>query len=336
MRRISRWLNENADPLAALVAALALCFLDVFGVVSLGFALNGLLTVLALMAVAILRDRWFRDRFRVALESATERFNTSLTSVDASLSELSGRLATVEAIEATLVDARQVLRSVAAVETVTNADITRELAQARLNPGFWYFKGGTGAFMRDVTLPQCVEGRPSDLEVTIEIIDPTELALCVRCARSQATYSATRDDDPRSWTVERVRNEVYATVLAACGYRERFPFLRIRLGLSATMSTFRWDMSAEVLLITQDDARVPGQLIRRSSHLYALYQSELRRSLDQATPVPLRLADGVLGPTPTAEEVRRVFRLLGFPPDHFTDAAVEAIMEKAGFDVLVS
>ncbi|MEZ0071761.1 hypothetical protein [Planotetraspora sp. GP83] len=55
------------------------------------------------------------------------------------------------------------------------------------------------------------------------------------------------------WTTERARKESFATVLATFWYRQRYGLLDIGVGLSATMTTFRWDLSSHAVIITVED-----------------------------------------------------------------------------------
>ncbi len=185
-----------------------------------------------------------------------------------------------------------------------------------------------------MTLPRCVElaraGRRS-LQMRLEIRDPTDDAVCERYESFRRSLSTAPDGTGEAWTRGRARLESYATIVAACWYRERFQLLDIHVGLSSTMSTFRYDMSSEYLVVTQDDARFPALLIPRGKPLYDGYDVDLRNSFDQTRAVRLELSGSVsLSETPTPAEIRRLLEALNLFPDQLLDEQeLQAIAEKA-------
>src|SRR5690348_12971321 len=129
-------------------------------------------------------------------------------------------------------------REPSGVSVLNREEIRLEHEQAHRSTNIWMFKGGTGTYLRAVTLPQCIrysdrERRP--LRVQAEIIDPTNQTLC----EYYASLLHSRPDgigDP--WTSGRTRNEAYATVLAASWYQQRHRILSIEVALSSTVPTF--------------------------------------------------------------------------------------------------
>jgi len=169
-------------------------------------------------------------------------------------------LLTLALLATTLLRDRQLathaLRDVTTVRILTGGDVGQALEEARRLTDQWMFKGGTGTFLRAVTLPRCVEiarreRRP--LRFQIEVIDPSNEEVCTTYTRFRRSLSTRPDGTGEPWTPERTRKESYATVLAACWYLQRFAWLSIEMGLSATMSTFRWDLSTRCVIITQED-----------------------------------------------------------------------------------
>lgn len=346
VRVFSRWLRDNADPIAALVAAMVLCVLDLVGVSSYDLVAKGMFAVLALVALALMHDRWDRGNLHTRLDSVAAALDERLDVLARTESVLDRAELAAGEMEAALRqvrdDIRENLQGVASLEAATSERITRELERARRATDCWYFRGGTGTYLREVTLPELVENArrsQTELDLTIEIIDPRRAQLCERYALSWSRYSPTPDPSGEPWTVERVQRESYATILAACWHRERFDLLKIQVGLAATWNPPRIDISRSTVIVTQDDASVPGQVIRSDSFLYGFYRSQVRETLAQADEVPLRLArSNPLGPAPAAADVRYLFQALGIPLEDLelsSDRNVESIMLKAGLDVLV-
>ena len=249
-------------------------------------------------------------------------------------------LLTLALLAATLLRDRssvdQALSAIATVRSAAGAELGQAYADARRVTDRWIFKGGTGGSLRASTLPRCVEiarqaGRP--LRVQVEVIDLTDDALCEAYARFRSTPAASTRDD--GWTRERVRKEVYATVLAACWHRQRFRnFLTVELGLSRVVSTFRWDLSASCVILTQEDSPSPSLIFDNDRPHYRALDRELVASFSQARRVPVERADPLrLAETPTTEEVRRLFAALELDlPSSFSERDVTEIVRKAVAD----
>ena len=208
------------------------------------------------------------------------------------------------------------------------------LGDARRTSDRWFFKGGTGTYTRAVTLPQCVETARLNrraVEFRIEIIDPTDAEACERYENFRRSVSLAPDGTGETWYRGRTRLESYATIVAACWNRQRFQLLDIQVGLTSVVSTFRYDMSSNYLIVTQDDPRFPALLVPRDRSLYDAYGLELRSSFEQARRVRLELADRVvLSDEPTAQEVQKLLEILELPPTPPLDEAeTDLIVQKA-------
>lgn len=228
------------------------------------------------------------------------------------------------------VEARQ---TATAVRLLSGADIGQEHAAARNETELWIFKGGTGTYLRAVTLKECVanarrERRP--LRIQLEIIDPINEQLCREYAQFRSSLAPGPDGTGESWTFERTRKEAFATVLAACWYQQRFPFLTVELGLARVMSTFRWDMSSRSVIMTQEDPAGPALVFERGKPYYRAYSRELVASFRQARRVEVDRPTPELSEEPTVDEVRTLFHHLDLAlPSSFTDRDVTDIIRKA-------
>jgi hypothetical protein len=219
------------------------------------------------------------------------------------------------------------------VKTLKGPDIDRAFAEARQHTDRWIFKGGTGTYTRAITLPQCVdnarrERRP--LQMRLEILDPTDEELCRKYTRYRTSLSSGPDGTGEPWTLDRTRKESFATVLAACWYQQRFQLLDVSMGLTSTMSTFRFDLSATRIIITQDDPKFPAMMISSESPLYDGYATELRNSLSQARTVPFEKVSALFDELPTGSQVREFFARVRLPlPEFYSDEDIRQIIEKA-------
>ncbi|WP_283135649.1 hypothetical protein [Rhizohabitans arisaemae] len=295
MARFTRWVIRNADGALALVAAVAAALISLIDVFSnavdlkMDYMEEATLLVLALLAVAVLRDR----------------------------------NATARAVNAT-----------AAVRLLNGSEVGRALAEGRNDTHYWNFKGGTGTYLRAVTFPECIKIAQSEkrpLRMQIEIIDPANEVLCNAYAQFRSSLAPGPDGTGEPWTFDRTRKESYATVLAACWYRRRFTFLEVEVGLSTVMTTFRWDMSASRIIMTQEDGTSPSLMFEAGKPHFRAYSRELVASFKQARRIPLDQADAVpLSEEPTVEETRKLFAAVNLDlPATMTNRDITEIIRKA-------
>lgn len=295
MKRIGRWLRANAEPTLALAIAIVFGALGVLDVLGPD---SSIVNAAVLLTLALLAATLLRDR----------------ASVD------------------------QALTAMSTVRSASGPELSQAYAEARRDTDRWIFKGGTGGSLRASTLPRCVEiarqeGRP--LRVQLEILDLTDEALCAEYARFRSTPvpgEAPRDGE---WTRERVRKEVYATILAACLHRQKFGnFLTVEIGLSRVVSTFRWDLTTSCVIMTQEDSPSSSLIFDNGRAHYRAFDRELVASFNQARRVHVDRADTLrIGETPTTEEVRRLFAALALDlPSSFGERDITEIVRKAVAD----
>ncbi|MFF4603480.1 hypothetical protein ACFY12_12110 [Streptomyces sp. NPDC001339] len=294
------WAIRNLDGLVAVGLGLTIGLMDVFGdVVSDKVSSGATLLVLGAVAVGTMTERLRRK---------------------SDIQEASAKT-------------RRALEDLAMVRSLSGDQVGDALEQARAQTNRWYFKGGTGTYLRAVTLPRCVETatrQRSQLSIKIDIINPAEEQTCAAYARFRQTFARRRNDDAaHAWTADRTRKEAYATVLAACWFRQRLDTLEISVHLSSGVPTLRFDLSESCLIITQDDPNRVNLLVARDQPLYDYYVTELHQSREQAVRLDLR-GIAPLGDEPTVDEVRAVFDDVSLPlPSVFSDADVAEIIEKA-------
>lgn len=243
-----------------------------------------------------------------------------------SLTERRRRMADIRAATAAT---GRAIEDLAMVRSLAGPEVTLAHEQARRTTARWVFKGGTGTYLRAVTLPQCVleaQRQRRALSMKIDIVNPADDGVCEAYARFRRTFG---HDGTGGWTTERTRKESYATVLAAVWHRQRLDTLEIDVHLSSVAPALRFDLSDTCLIITQDDPRRVSLCVERDRPLYDYYVTELHQSREQAVKLDLREATE-LGDEPTVDEVRRLMDRLGVPlPSSFTDRDVGEIVDKA-------
>jgi len=247
-------------------------------------------------------------------------------------------LLTLALLAATLLRDRKLasraLADTSAVRLVNGPEVGQVHAEAHRDTDLWMFKGGTGTYLRAVTIAQCVENarrakRPVRMQV--EIIDPTNELLCHEYAQYRSSLTPGPDRTGETWTQERTRKESFATILAACWYRQRFTFLRIEVGLSKVMTTFRWDLSSQWVIITQEDPGAPSMLFDKGKPHYRAYSRELVASFEQSRQIDIsRARELQLSDEPSVEETRKLFALLEVGlPSSLTDRDVADLIRRA-------
>ncbi|MEV4372708.1 hypothetical protein AB0J71_36955 [Nonomuraea sp. NPDC049637] len=310
MKRILAWVGVNVDILVALAVAVVVSILDVAGIATAEAVSNATVATLAVLAFVMLRSRTRAQSAENAVERAVLAADRKLDLLPSLLQEQS------------------------AVRLVRGEEFNRVLAQARGDTDRWIFKGSTGAYVRAVTLPECLakarQGRRA-LLVRLEILDPDDLALCERFVRLHRSLALDDDSPELTWTADGTRRELYATVLSACWHHQRYELLDIEIGFSSIASTFRYELSSRHMFITQRGPGFPATVITGNALALDCWATELHASLRQARPLNLRGAEDVtLSFSPTVEEVRALFERLGLAlPGAYGDEDVEEIVGMA-------
>jgi hypothetical protein len=324
MARLVAWLNKYADSGLALILAIGVGILALADIASTNDVNGAILLTLGLVATSSLRNRAREEAMDTQLHDVLQTTATMLTRMPARLDEL----------ESTVESTRRALTESSFIRVLHGAEVGLALEDARRNTDRWVFKGGTGTYLRAVTLPECVSiarRKKHAMHLQLEIIDPTDEKVCGSYAQFRRSLADQPDAMGEIWTVDRTRKESYATVLAACWYRWRFSFVTIEVGLSSVMTTFRWDMTPHRLIITQEDPQFPAMMLEPGKYYYEIYSRELMASMRQSRQVPISLLDHAgLSDEPTVDETRKLFTELDLPiPRSFTDRDVTEIISKA-------
>ncbi|TDC85007.1 hypothetical protein [Actinomadura sp. 7K507] len=329
MTRFANWLGKNADAVIALVLAITVAVLGV-GVKlpnEAEITNSAILAVIGLLATAVLRDR----ARRIPVEAEVR---DTLRASSTTLDDLSGRLTHIEGFEGVLSETKRALDESTVVRVISGAEVAQVLEEARRDTDRWFFKGGTGTYIRARTLPECVAAARRErrtLLVRLEILDPADVEVCEAYSRHRRSVSDGPDATGEPWTLDRTRKEAYATILASCWHKQRFAMLDIDIGLARTMTTLRYDLAATRIVVTRDDPRGEALVIDSDKFYYSWVSAELQTSLDQARRVPVEQARlAPLDDEPTVEEVRKLFEVIGVDlAQGYTDRDVIEIIRKA-------
>jgi hypothetical protein len=199
------------------------------------------------------------------------------------------------------------------VEEVKRKPASDYFEKAYSFTGKWDFSGSSGTFIRASTLPQlhAVTGhKQKHVDVLILINDPRDLVICER----YVGYKRTSGEEP--WTVERVRLEIVATIIAAAWYGIVNPRLTIRVGLKSVLSRYRYDVSSAYAIVTRENPDEPALIVHSESVRYQGIIEEISCQRDQAEMLDLERLSHI-------RELRVANTLA-----HVTDAQVLAIVSE--------
>jgi hypothetical protein len=206
-------------------------------------------------------------------------------------------------------------------------EISSLLSSAIQSTEKWWFRGGTGRYLRAVTLPKIAEttqSTSSTKELHVQLIDPTELTVCKEYAAYRSGIrSANNEAEP--WTQERVRKEVYATLICLFLRATEYPLLNVRITLLPSFSSFRIDLSSRYVILTKEDSQAPGVRCDYGSYFYDAYRDDLVLTAKQGRSISVT----PLYSEPTVESVRQNFAALKLVGDDVHDDLLRRAIETA-------
>jgi hypothetical protein len=200
-----------------------------------------------------------------------------------------------------------------ALEVLAPDEIGARLDAASTRTQEWWYRGHTGRHFRSVTLPRLArEARAGNysINVTLQILDPGNKEVCEYYANYRQGLRSALDD--AAWTAQRVRCELFATLLLSAAYAVEEPLLKVRLAVSHTMSVYRTDLSSTTVIVTKEDPREPALACALDSFFYRSFREDARLSLEQGRELPT-----IRGPKRAEFDRPRVEKLLvglGFEP----------------------
>lgn len=169
----------------------------------------------------------------------------------------------------------------------TSISNTLETAAAVTNE--WEYVGHTGRYVRSRIFPLLKKhsqqnNRP--VRVRMTILDPRDMELCQRYAdyRKRSRSSEVFKDD---WTAEKVRDELVATVAATIELNSGVNHIQCEIRFRSTLSHFRFDVSDDQVMVTQEDPQEPAFSYPRGSRFYDYYKRENQLVWSQCEPVDI-------------------------------------------------
>jgi hypothetical protein len=124
----------------------------------------------------------------------------------------------------------------------------------------------------------------STKELHVQLIDPTAESVCEEYAAYRRGVRSSKAEK-NEWTKERVRSEIYATLLSLFLRTAQYPLLRIDITLLRSFSSFRLDLSSKYVILTKEDPQAPGVRCDNGSYFYDAYRNDLELTAKQGRPV---------------------------------------------------
>jgi len=239
-------------PLTVALAGFAMLAIDLFGLAALPDGYHTEILVLAASTVLL-------AYFAMNLSSRDAASKASALHVD--VRELLGR-----------VDA-----GLDAVRQVPPPEIRQRLVDNVAGASLFYFRGGSGRWLRRFTLPQLGAIVDREIDVSVQLLDPRDGELCEEYARYRAASrpaGTVRDEerDPRL-----IQRDLLGSVYAAAWHSARTR-LRAEVVLLRAFSPLRHDVSSEGLMITVADETAPGVYAAAGSWFHAAVIDEMRQA----------------------------------------------------------
>jgi hypothetical protein len=173
------------------------------------------------------------------------------------------------------------------LEIIDPVQIKQALAEAEQDTEFWWYRGNTARHLRSVTLPTLAKvAKNTNLskDINILMLDPTNTIACENYATHRQRLRSAVKSEP--WTVDRVRIELNATVIAAYYFKSQVPSLRITIGLLDKISIFRIDLASKLLVMTKEGREEPALRCDSGTFFYNSFREDFIVSLDQSKILP--------------------------------------------------
>ena len=212
------------------------------------------------------------------------------------------------------------------IAIVNPKDISDLLASALIDSNEWWFRGGTGRYLRAVTLPTMAERSRSSSSIKrlhVQILDPANRSSCELYATYRRGVRSSVSEG--QWTLERVRAEICATLLVILIKTSQYPLLHVDVTLMPTFSSLRIDLSTKQAVVTKEDQRAPAIRCDQGTYFYDAYKDDMELTAQMGRAMPM-----IAAPIDTSlAAARQVCVILGLIETDLTDEFLSTIIKRA-------
>ncbi|WP_369132008.1 hypothetical protein [Modestobacter sp. I12A-02662] len=150
------------------------------------------------------------------------------------------------------------------IELLDTKAIEDAIEEATKDAREWNVRARTANYFSRHTLPwltkAALKGR-RPVNIKMQLLDPENEDLL-------RAYARMRSNPAKQWTVDRVRLEIYASILEAAICKQEAPRINITVGLSSMNWVMSLDLSDEMALVTGQNKGEPGLLFSKASEFF--------------------------------------------------------------------
>lgn len=199
----------------------------------------------------------------------------------------------IVALSSNIRDVQDALRAASSIYEVSGPARRAAFDQALSDPEYWHFRGGTGTFLRartmDAVSQASIRRAGSRLQLTLQVLDPANMALCEQYARYRQQLDEQRAPTAMSrWSARIVRLESLASLVAAAWYSQNGGLI-VSAAVQDKFSTLRFDISNLFAIITNEDRNYPAVVVTPQSRMYFAMRRDLEESLEMSREINIAM-----------------------------------------------
>lgn len=213
------------------------------------------------------------------------------------------------------------------VELIQNREIPQLIYDSTSKAQQWDVRARTASYFARVTLPLLRDAAfrtGGDISIRIQVLNPSNDAAMAAYARYRSNHAGA------VWSVDKVKAEIFSTILAAAIYRNEAPRLHIQIGLSESFWVLSLDACEDLVVVTGQNKGDPALVIRQGSPLFREWREDFEASFSvcqMITPSIEKITRKDLeeGTEEVKKAVQGLFESLGMPsltPEHVDSAIV--------------
>ncbi len=203
------------------------------------------------------------------------------------------------------------------VEVIQSGMISGAIEAAARDCTRWHIRARTASYFVRKILPLLRDNAlraGGSIHIKLQLLDPRN----DEALEAYAVYRSNRPGASAVWNAERVRTEIFSTILAAAAYRNEAPRLDIEVGFSPDFWVLSMDLSDDVVFVTGQNKGEPCLRILRTSPLFSGWREDFDAGYSMCRVIRpsapgVRLRDLSRPSVATLRDIRAFFDSIGFP-----------------------
>jgi hypothetical protein len=197
------------------------------------------------------------------------------------------------------------LSSTSEVQQIAPHQIKEGLEDLLRKSSGWSYRGGSGRWLRQATLPvMATKRQEGEIQISIQLLDPRDEGLCVEYARFRAFHSDPTDSRPNEDDPRTIQSDILASIYAA-GWYSWNSRVRPSVVLLRGFSPLRFDAGSAGLFVTIANRSQPALYASNGSWYYKSVTDELSQARYGFPTVIIPHQGSLFPPRPAAADVRR-------------------------------